>query len=122
MSAVNRRQNFRVSIPINTAQKVTISGLKGIRVNLNDLSLSGCQLAVHTRMTDIFAANESIEVSITLLDLEDARIRGKIKVVRRYLAKSLILVGVEFSKPDAETLKDLQSVVFKLGRKNRFED
>lgn len=122
MAIKNRRQNFRVDLPLSVPQKVSILGLKETRVRLNDLSLSGCQLAVHTRNYEFFSLNENLDIIINLFNLEDCKLRAKIKVIRKNITKNLLLLGLEFVKPGPESLQDLQSALFRIERLNRFRD
>ena len=122
MSLKNRRQNFRVDLLLSVPQKVTILGMKDTRVRLNDISLSGCQLAVHTRNYDMFNLNENLDILVNLFNLEDCKLRGKIRVIRKNTTKNLVLLGLEFVKPGPDALQDLQNAIFKIERLSRFKD
>lgn len=120
---IQRRENFRVHIPISLQQDVQLRRERNSIVNFNNISLTGGQITVRNPAiglaSDRFKLNETLELKISILDFEEQIIHCVIKYVDSKPKIGLATCGVQFQNLDAQKTEALQSLISKIDRLNR---
>jgi c-di-GMP-binding flagellar brake protein YcgR len=119
---IQRRDNFRVSIPKNLTQLLELVGHKQLKVSLVDLSLGGCKvLIVYPDASYIsnLKVDAEIALKMTFLSIENQTIHCKLKFIIDNATTKSASIGFEFANLKADEIKELQAAIFKIDRLNR---
>ncbi|MFZ3228594.1 MAG: PilZ domain-containing protein [Pseudobdellovibrio sp.] len=116
---LQRRNDFRVTIPMTVKVAAEIQTLNGKRIKekieIRDISLGGCQLVLKKSNFNI-KKNDEIQIKIKMLDLEVDLLPCKIKHVLELPDNLKNQLGISFSEPNVDFLTDLQSLLIHLDR------
>lgn len=119
---IQRRDNFRVSIPKTMTQHLEFESAKQLKIKLIDLSLGGCNITV--TYPDILTINllklgYEIALKMTFLSFDQQTFYCKIKFIKDDPKTRTLSLGLEFEKLKAKEIQDMQSNIFKIDRLNR---
>lgn len=119
---LQRRNNFRVAVPIGVKYVAEIQTIKGKKVKekieIRDVSLGGCQI-VFKKTAYTVSTNDELQLKIQMLDIDKDLIVCAAKHVLPLQNNTKVQVGVSFTDPDADFLTDLQSLLIHLDRIHR---
>lgn len=116
---LQRRNDYRVSMPVGTIYKCLITGINGVKVNttteIRDISLGGCQLSIAGITSDI-KQNDELELYLKLDKFEFQKLRLISKHIKFVDTLNTTLIGASLVNPDTVTLEDLQAMLLHLDR------
>lgn len=114
---IQRRENFRVHVPVNVIQKIILKKTPLVKCILKDLSLGGCKLELMTPLENSYQIQEIIDIKLTLFELEEQIL--SCKIVYKSFKENKLTLGLQFEKIEARLRQSLQFVIFKLDRLTR---
>ena len=119
---LQRREDFRVTIPMNTNYTCSIRLIDGrpfrMDTKIRDLSLSGCQLVVDP--TEFrFKKETEICFNLRMHNLDREHILCSVQHMSSLKNNSQLLLGVKFKSSSADFLTDLQGLLVQLDRIHR---
>lgn len=119
---LQRRNDFRVSIPIGLPQDCLIKYARGIAKNvkaeIRDLSMGGCQIS--TAAFDIeMTAGDEFEVSLKLDKFDFPQLKMTARHVKRIEEQDTLLIGASFEPLDGDSLNDMRSLLMYIDRRSR---
>lgn len=119
---LQRRNDFRVSVPIGMQQDCLIKYARGlvknVKAEMRDLSMGGCQIS--TAAFDIeMAAGDEFEVSLKIDEFDFPQIKLTARHVKRIEEQDTLLIGASFEPLDGETLNDMRSLLMSIDRRSR---
>lgn len=119
---LQRRNDFRISMPIGTSHTCVINYCRGLAKNVNveirDLSLGGCQLSAPAYKIEIQAEDE-FDISFKIHQYEFGKIKLKARHVKNIKEQDSLLIGASFIDMDGDNLAELRSLLMYLDRKGR---
>ena len=119
---MQRRNDFRVNIPPNSGYVCEIvkvnTAKKKITVDLRNLSLGGCQIAVNVNDL-VLIQNEEVALRIQIKEFDAEAIPTLAKHIKNGETSELVLVGLQFVDPQADFLTELQGLLMYLDRTHR---
>ena len=119
---LQRRNDFRISMPIGLPHTCTIKYINGlqknIQVDMRDLSLGGCQLSAPSYETEV-KTDDEIFVYLKIDRFEFAQLRMKARHCKVIKEQDSILIGASFVDLDGENLSELRALLMFLDRKAR---
>ncbi len=119
---MQRRNDFRVNLPPKSGYTCEIvrvnDSKKKIPVDLRNLSLGGCQIAV--KINDLtLIQNEEVALRIQIKEFEAEAIPTLAKHIKNGETSDIVLVGLQFVEPEADFLTELQGLLMYLDRTHR---
>lgn len=122
MFFLQRRNDFRMSIPIGTPYTCDVIRLNNSKVNfkveLRNLSLGGGQIAYPTSMMKIILEDE-VTLKLKVYQFEKENLVCLAKHIKVTDTEEVALVGLQFVEPDADFLTELQGLLVNLDRIHR---
>jgi len=122
---LQRRNDFRVSMPIGLPHKCVINYINGsqknIEVEMRDLSLGGCQLNAPSYETEV-KNDDEIFISLKIDRFEFSQIRLRARHCKVIKEQDSTLIGASFIDLDGENLSELRALLMFLDRKSRGKD
>ncbi len=119
---IQRRNDFRVSMPIGLMHECSINYARGIvknvKTEIRDLSMGGCQLSVASFDIEM-TAGDDFDISLKLDRFEFARLNLTAKHVKHIPEQDTLLIGASFHNLDVENLNEMRSLLMFLDRKSR---
>ena len=119
---LQRRNDFRVSVPASIPYTCEIIGIKSspvkLKAELRDLSLGGCLLSVKITGTS-FQDGDELYLKLKLNSFDWDRIHCSCKRVVSKELDSKLSVGLKFLETSAAFATDLQSLLVQLDRIHR---
>lgn len=119
---LQRRNDFRVSVPASIPYTCEIIGIKStpvkLKAELRDLSLGGCLLSVKINGTS-FQDGDELYLKLKLNSFDWDRIHCSSKRVVSKELDSKLSVGLKFLETSAAFATDLQSLLVQLDRIHR---
>ena len=119
---LQRRNDFRIMVPVGHPYTCTIRELNGrplnMDVELRDLSLAGCQIVLPKNNLSIQRDME-LEFELKMNNLEREKILCRVRHVDILQKTSKTQIGLEFKNSDADFLTDLQGLLVQLDRIHR---
>ncbi len=118
---LQRRNDFRVNIPIGSSFECVLRSVDGRLVKekaeIRDLSLGGCQLIID-KSSFTLTKDSEIEFNFKMGNVDRDNIFCLVRHIVEIKNKKLS-VGLEFKNTDADFLTDLQSLLVNLDRIHR---
>jgi c-di-GMP-binding flagellar brake protein YcgR len=122
---LQRRNDFRISMPIGLPHTCVINFINGSQKNINvemrDLSLGGCQLNAPAYETEI-KTDDEIFIHLKIDRFEFAQLRLKARHCKIIKEQDSMLIGASFVDLDGENLSELRALLMFLDRKSRGKD
>ncbi len=119
---LQRRSDFRVTVPIGVAYTCEIVRINDMRgsylVELRDISLGGCQIAYPSKAFKL-SDNDEVILKLKMNQFENEKIITFVKHIKTIPAVETNLVGLRFDTPDAAFLTELQGLLVNLDRIHR---
>ena len=121
---LQRRNNFRVVMPLGLAYTCEIHTINGQpakhSVELRDFSLGGCQISIEgANISELIHQDDTFEVSLKLHRFDFPALSLVAKHVKLVEVKNNLLVGCSLEEPNAEVLSELQAMLMYLDRIHR---
>lgn len=119
---LQRRNDYRVAMPIGVVYKCEITNINGVKKNIKaeirDISLGGCQISIDGITSDL---NKDDEFSMYLkLDkYELPKLIFTAKHIKFIDSQNTTLIGASFYEPESDMLSELQSMLMHLDRVQR---
>lgn len=119
---LQRRNDFRVSIPIGLGQDCVIQYARGIAKNvkaeLRDLSMGGCQIS--TAAFDIeMAIDDSFDVSLKIDKFDFQKLKMIARHIKKIEEQDTLLIGASFDGLDGENLNEIRALLMFIDRRSR---
>lgn len=115
---LQRRNDFRVSMPIGVYYECEIRSINGSSQNtkaeIRDISLGGCQLSIKGQSS--IKENDEIDLYIKLDKFEFSKIPYTAKHIKVIEAQNLTLIGARLYDHSSELLSELHSLLMLLDR------
>ena len=119
---LQRRNDFRVMVPVGLNYQCTVREIDGIPhklvAELRDLSLGGCQIALVDKNINLQPDLE-LGFDLRMNNLEREKIFCQVRHIIHLPKTSKIQVGLSFKNSDADFLTDLQGLLVQLDRIHR---
>lgn len=119
---LQRRDNFRVTVPMGVPYRAEIQSISGkkafVKVEIRDVSLGGCMIVFKKGKFTVDKKDE-LQLSIKMLDLDKELIVCVAKHVVLLDNDTKVQVGLNFADPEGDFLTDLQSLLIHLDRIHR---
>lgn len=119
---LQRRDNFRVTVPIGVPYRAEIQSINGkktfVKVEIRDVSLGGCLIVFKKEKVEIEKKDE-LQLNIKMLDLDKELIVCTAKHVVMLADDTKVQIGLNFTDPEGDFLTDLQSLLIHLDRIHR---
>lgn len=120
---LQRRNNFRMVIPIGVKYVAELQTINGRRVKekveIRDISLGGCQFVCKKNANTKIQTGDDIQIKIQMLDLDKELIAAEARHVMALQSDTKLQVGINFIEPDGEFLTKLQNLLMHLDRVHR---
>jgi c-di-GMP-binding flagellar brake protein YcgR len=122
---LQRRNDFRVSMPIglpHTCEIIYVNGVqKNIEVEIRDLSLGGCQLSTPAYKSEINSDDE-FSMKLKIDRFEFAELHLKARHCKTIKEQDSLLIGASFLDISNDNLSDMRALLMFLDRKTRGKD
>lgn len=119
---LQRRNDFRVTMPIGLPHECIINYVRGlpksVKAEVRDLSMGGCQLSVAAYQLEIAQGNE-FDIILKIDKFEFQRLNLVAKHIKVIKEQDTLLIGASFLDLDGETSNDLRALLMFLDRKTR---
>lgn len=119
---LQRRNDFRVTVPIGLAHDCTINYVRGLSKNVKaevrDLSMGGCQLSVAAYQLEI-AQDDEFDIILKIDKFEFGRLNLIAKHIKVIKEHDTLLIGASFVELDGEASNDMRALLMYLDRKTR---
>lgn len=119
---LQRRNDFRVAMPIGLSHDCTINYVRGLSKNIKaevrDLSMGGCQLSVHAYQLEI-KQDDELDIILKIDKFEFSRLNLVARHVKVIKEQDILLIGCSFVDLDGEVSSELRSLLMFLDRKTR---
>ena len=119
---LQRRNDFRVTMPIGLPHDCTINYLRGLSKNVKaevrDLSMGGCQLSVAAYQLEI-KQDDEFDIILKVDKFEFARLNLIAKHIKVIKEHDTLLIGASFIDLDGEASNDMRALLMFLDRKTR---
>lgn len=119
---LQRRNNFRINIPLTLPQTTQIKEKPQLKVICRNISLGGALLSLSTSKSDDFKLNDIIHVSISIYDFQEKNIESIVRFVEFKEHSQTVLMGVQFLELDSDQNSILQATLIKIDRFLRGKD
>lgn len=118
---LQRRNDYRVSMPVGVVYKCEIRNINGvnstIKAEIRDMSLGGCQISV-SGITEI-KQNDEVDLYLKLDKFEFPKLPLTAKHVKVIEGQNSTLIGASYYQPSGPLIADLQSMLMHLDRVHR---
>lgn len=119
---LQRRNDFRVTMPIGLAHDCTINYVRGISKNvkaeIRDLSMGGCQLSVAAYQLEI-KQDDEFDIVLNIDKFEFPRLNLVARHIKVIKDQDILLIGASFLELDGEASTELRALLMFLDRKTR---
>jgi c-di-GMP-binding flagellar brake protein YcgR len=119
---LQRRDDFRVTVPIGLSHDCTINYVRGLSKNVKaevrDLSMGGCQLSVAAYQLEI-AQDDEFDIILKIDKFEFGRLNMIAKHIKVIKEHDTLLIGASFVELDGEASNDMRALLMYLDRKTR---
>lgn len=119
---LQRRNDFRISVPIGTSHICKINYARGLEKNvkaeLRDLSLGGCQLSVAAHEIELMAGDK-LDISLKIDRFDFTRLDLEVRHIKQIKEQDCLLIGASFVNLDGENLTEMRGLLMFLDRKSR---
>lgn len=118
---LQRRNDYRVSMPVGVVYKCEIRNVNGVKTTtkaeIRDMSLGGCQISVNG--TTEIKQNDEVDLYIKLDKFEFPKLPLTAKHIKFIEAQGTTLIGASYYQPGGTLIADLQSMLMYLDRVHR---
>lgn len=119
---LQRRNDYRVSMPIGVIYKcevVSINGIKaGIPAQVRNIGLGGFQISITSTIPGI-KSNDELELNLKLDKFEFEKLKLIAKHIKIIETQNTTLIGSSLHEPESALLSELQSMLMYLDRVHR---
>ena len=119
---LQRRNDYRVSMPLGVFYKCEIIRInelkKNIKTEIRDMSMGGCQISIAGITSDI-KQNDELVLYLKVDKFEFQKIAITAKHIKFVESQNTSLIGASLAEPDSELLSELQSMLMYLDRVQR---
>lgn len=119
---LQRRNDFRVTMPIGLQHDCTINYVRGLSKNvkgeIRDLSMGGCQISVAAYQLEI-AQDDEFDIVLKIDKFEFPRLNLVAKHIKVIKEQDILLIGASFVDLDGEASNDMRALLMFLDRKTR---
>ena len=119
---LQRRNNFRINIPLTMPQNTQIKEKPQLKVICRNVSLGGALISLTTSKSDDFKLNDIIHISISLYEFQEKNIESVVRFVDYKEHSQTVLMGVQFLELDSDQSSVLQSTLVRIDRFLRGKD
>ncbi len=120
---LQRRNDFRVSIPTSASYECIIKTLNHQRANikaeLRDLSLGGCLVSLKNADQHVIPMDCEVEISLVINEFENLSILTTAKHIKPVPNNNTVQLGLQYLDPNADFLSELQALLVQLDRIQR---
>lgn len=119
---LQRRNDFRISMPIGLQQDCKINYARGIiknvKAEIRDLSMGGCQISVAAFELEM-AIGDTFDIDLKIDRFEFSKLNLTCRHVKVIKDQDTLLIGAGFDNLDGEYLNEMQSLLMFIDRKSR---
>lgn len=119
---LQRRNDFRVTMPVGVSYTCVITAqngiLKSVEGEMRDLSMGGCQLAVPAYQLET-KKDDELDVKFTIDRFEFPRLELIAKHVKYLEEQDTLLIGASYKELKGDETNDMRSVLMFLDRTQR---
>lgn len=119
---LQRRNNFRINIPLTMPQTTQIKEKPQLKVICRNLSLGGALLSLTASKSDDFKLNDIIHISISLYEFQEKNIESIVRFVDYKEHSQTVLMGIQFLELDSDQSSILQGTLIRIDRALRGKD
>jgi hypothetical protein len=118
---LQRRNDFRVSMPIGQVYTCEIRNVNGattaIKVEIRDMSLGGCQISVAA--SSELKKDDEVDLYIKIDSFEFAKLPLNVKHIKNIEGQNSLLIGASYYQLSSVLASELQSMLIHLDRIKR---
>ena len=119
---LQRRNNFRINIPLTMPQTTQIKEKPQLKVICRNISLGGALLSLTTSKSDDFKLNDILHISISIYEFQEKNIESLVRFVEYKEHSQTVLMGIQFLELDSEQSSELQKTLIRIDRFLRGKD
>ena len=113
---LQRRNDFRVSMPSSLSPVVVLREYPDLKIKLEDLSLGGCKIKIKTQYALDIKIDQLVFLKLKIIDYEQERIECTVKFSDFQKEYSTLILGLQFNNLDFEQTIILRNTLIQIDR------
>ena len=113
---LQRRNDFRVSIPSHLKPLIKLKDYPELKAEIRDLSLGGCRIALKTDFKLDLQLDYETQIHIKILDFEEKNLHIHIKFIDHIVDAKTTVLGLQFSTLDSDQSATMRNTLLQIDR------
>lgn len=113
---LQRRNDFRVSIPASVTPIIVLKEYPDLKIHLEDLSLGGCKMKIKTQFALDLKIDQTVFLKLKIIDFEQDRLECTVKFNDFQKEYSSLILGLQFNNLDTEQTVILRNTLIQIDR------
>jgi c-di-GMP-binding flagellar brake protein YcgR len=113
---LQRRNDFRVAMPMNIQPIIKFKPYPDLRTEIRDMSLGGCKLAIKSASKLDLVIDQRTEMHIKVLQFEEKQLPVTIKFIDYLADAKTTVLGIKFSDFSSEQTALMRNTLLQLDR------
>lgn len=113
---LQRRNDFRVTIPSNIKPVVKLKKYPDMKVEIRDMSLGGCKISIKTEFKLELDVNMEIEMQMKVLEFEENKLYAVIKFTDFIENAKTLILGLQFVDLNSDQTTLMRTTLLQIDR------
>lgn len=113
---LQRRNDFRVTIPSNIKPIVKLKKYPDMKVEIRDMSLGGCKISIKTEFKLELDINTEIEMQMKVLEFEENKLYAIIKFTDFIENAKTLILGLQFVDLNSDQTSSMRTTLLQIDR------
>jgi c-di-GMP-binding flagellar brake protein YcgR len=113
---MQRRNDFRVTIPSNIKPIVKLKKYPDMKVEIRDISLGGCKISIKTEFKLELEINSEIEMQLKIMDFEENKLYALIKFTDFIENAKTLTLGLQFVDLNSDQITLMRTTLLQIDR------
>lgn len=113
---LQRRNDFRVTIPSNIKPIVKLKKYPDMKVEIRDMSLGGCKISIKTEFKLELEINSEIEMQMKIMDFEENKLFAVIKFTDFIENAKTLILGLQFVDLNSDQTTLMRTTLLQIDR------
>jgi c-di-GMP-binding flagellar brake protein YcgR len=113
---LQRRNDFRVTIPSNIKPIVKLKKYPDLKVEIRDMSLGGCKISIKTEFKLELDVNMEIEMQMKVLEFEENKLYAVIKFTDFIENAKTLILGLQFVDLNSDQTTLMRTTLLQIDR------
>lgn len=113
---LQRRNDFRVTIPSNIKPVVKLKKYPDMKVEIRDMSLGGCKISIKTEFKLELDVNMEIEMQMKVLEFEENKLFAIIKFTDFIENAKTLILGLQFVDLNSDQTTLMRTTLLQIDR------